>query len=70
MVIERALKNNHHRVNDRIRIRGTMKKGTVIEVIKDYSRIRIEKGRPLFLVVHFDSGEKAVCNPGQIKGCK
>ncbi len=68
MVFTRAFKGNRWHVGNRIKVRGTSRKGTVREVIKDLNKVEWERNRPLFIVVEMDDGVTMIGHPGQFKG--
>lgn len=70
LVLDRALKNCFYRVGSRVKIRGTSKRGEILEIIKDRDRISWVRNRPNYIKVKFDSGEIALLNPCQIKRSK
>lgn len=67
VVFQRQLNANHFRLEDRIKVRGTNKRGMVIGVETDINNVNWSKNRPHFLRVRFDGGEILMCYPGQLK---
>lgn len=60
----------HYRKGQRVKFRGTNKKGEILEIIQDYGRIQWEHNKPLFIVVSLDTGEKVIAGVSQLKGIK
>jgi hypothetical protein len=70
VVFERSLRGCNYKQGSRVKLRGTNRKGTVLEVIADIESINWTKNKPHYIAVHFDDGQYGLCNPGQLRGTK
>lgn len=70
ITFERSLRNCFWQPGQRVKLRGTNRCGTVMEVIKDINQISWAKNRPNYLAIAFDDGKFELGNPCQLKGTK
>lgn len=69
-VFERSIQSCFWKPGQRVKLRGTSRCGTVVEVIKDINTINWTKNRPNYLAIAFDDGKLELGNPCQLKGTK
>ena len=67
ITFKRSLAGCRIKVDDRVKLRGTPKKGKVRAVYQDAVLVEWENNRPMYIEVQFDDGSINICNPGQLK---
>lgn len=65
---ERALSKCRFRVGNRVKIRGTPKKGTITIILSDINDIKWHGMMPQFIVVNVDNEGEILAAPVQLKG--
>lgn len=68
LVFERSLKKCTFKENQWVKIKGTSKRGRIIEVIKELDKVTWTNNRPYYLVLEMTDKSQVVANPAQLKG--
>lgn len=69
-VLQRNLNTCRHKAGSRVKVRRGHRRGTIIKIETDASRVNWEKKTPAFIHVKFDDGEELFCTSGQLKASK
>lgn len=69
-VLQRNLNTCRHKTGSRVKVRRGHKRGTIIKIETDATRVNWEKQTPAFIHVKFDDGEELFCTSGQLKASK
>jgi hypothetical protein len=67
LVFRRNLKACKYKDEDRVKVRGTSRKGFILRIEDDINKVNWERNRPHFVQVRFDDGSVMMCNPSQLK---
>lgn len=63
----KALAGNRYKIGERIKVRHTAYKGTIIGFKDKVDEVQWQGKLPLFIVVELDTGEQRLVSPASIK---
>jgi hypothetical protein len=70
VVFTRNLKQCRYKTGDRVKVRGTAKRGNIVEILTDINVVNWVRNRPHYIVAQWDDGSTSVCNHSQLKVSK
>ena len=69
MIFRRSVSSCQFKTGDRVKIRRSIRRGNVEDIILDSEQINWVGKIPHYLQVKFDDGVVMLCNPSQLKRC-
>ena len=66
-ILKRAINATQLKVDERVKVRRTPRKGTIQRIVNNVNDVNWVKGTPHFIEVKFDDGVTMMCHYSQLK---